>query len=228
VRWIIAALTAAAALVAAFNEVASLDRFASEKLHFPEGLSWSLPGMVTIATLAGALMWTVLREPALRSAGKRLNLACACISAAAVGLDHASGAKDWWIVPAGMVGALVPALATWLTHLLARMTEIASDTSTMQLHIETPVGVVGSPPPTPTGTTTDEKDEEEETVGEHVARRHLEAVPASTTAEEDLESKARKLVAEGAGRGRLETELGIGTSLARRWAREFKPEPIRA
>lgn len=42
-RWVIAVLTAAAALVAAVNEVASLNRFAGERLHFPDGLAWTLP-----------------------------------------------------------------------------------------------------------------------------------------------------------------------------------------
>lgn len=214
-RWAIAVLTAAAAMVAALNEVASLARFASERLHFPAGLGWTLPGMITIATLAGALMWTVLRDTALRGAGRRLNIACAAISATAVGLDHASGAAGWWIVPAGLVGALVPALATWLTHLLARMTAV-------------PVPVEDAP-----------NEKAPVTVADVVAERApLHSVPtnadptppagipvvkavspaqtavATTSARVDGE-RAAQLIAAGAGRNTLAKELGVTQHQAR-------------
>ena len=202
-RWIIAILTAAAALVAALNEVASLDRFAAEKLHFPANLSWSLPGMVTIATLAGALMWTLLQQVPLRQAGKRLNLACAGISALAVGLDHASGAEGWWIVPAGLVGALVPALATWLTHLLARMTADQP---------KPPVEVL-DPSLTSTGTTQPTPDEPEP-----ITRIHL------VTQKPAQEDRATELIAAGAGRKRLARELDITESAARRLLEGSRPK----
>lgn len=218
-RWIIAILTAAAALVAAFNEVASLDRFAAEKLHFPAGLSWSLPGMVTIATLAGALMWTLLRQAPLRRAGKRLNLACACISAAAVGLDHASGADGWWILAAGMVGALVPALATWLTHLLARMTADQPATAGELVACppaDPPCQPAPASPPPPGDVVAD---------ASVAIPRHLALAPQPhatggetsrpATGGEDEVAKARRLLASDTGRPTLAKELGIELHEAR-------------
>lgn len=221
-RWAIAVLTAAAAMVAALNEVASLARFASERLHFPAGLGWTLPGMVTIATLAGALMWTVLHDVALRNAGRRLNIVCAAISATAVGLDHASGADGWWIVPAGLVGALVPALATWLTHLLARMTaEPVRDSANVQESLtEEPAGSGESPVP---GTVAERAPlhsvpsnaDPTPPAGIPVVKAVSPARTAAPTASARVGDRAAELIASGAGRSRLVKELGVTPHQAR-------------
>jgi hypothetical protein len=128
-RWLVAVLTAVAATCAAVSEVVSLNRFARDYLYFPPGLAWTLPAVVTVATIAGALMWTVLRETELRDAGRRLNVSFSVVSSFAVGLDHMSGARGWWMVPAFAAGALIPSSATWLTHLLARLTDTPKETA---------------------------------------------------------------------------------------------------
>lgn len=235
-RWAIAILTALAALFAALNEVASLDRIASSHLNFPVGLAWTLPGSVTIATLAGALMWTLLHDVPLRAAGRRLNITCALISAAAVGLDHTAGADGWWAVPAGLVGALVPALATWLTHLLARMTAdpaVGVSPVTQPQQRPAPDGTVGvSIPVTPA------LPDQTQSVGSAKrpsnTRGGGESPPASATAstpaerpmhlvadpavDEDGDALAvvARLVATGkAGRGTVARELGVKPHEAR-------------
>ncbi len=230
-RWAIAVLTAAAAMVAALNEVASLARFAAEKLHFPDGLAWTLPGMVTIATLAGALMWTVLRDTALRGAGRRLNIVCAAISATAVGLDHASGAAGWWMVPAGLVGALVPALATWLTHLLARMTadpvgDSAGTNPQRQDDTAASVGVSAAVPAAVADLVSERAPlHSVPTNAIPTPPQGIPAVakvsPARTTAPtasarvEDVGKRAAELIAGGAGRTTLVKELGVTPHQAR-------------
>lgn len=217
-RWAIAVLTAAAAMVAALNEVASLARFAAEKLHFPDGLAWTLPGMVTIATLAGALMWTVLRDTALRGAGRRLNIVCAAISATAVGLDHASGAAGWWMVPAGLVGALVPALATWLTHLLARMTAdtaAVEEPPTEQATPATVADLVAERAPlhsVPTNATPTPPQGIPVVKAVSPART---AAPTTSARVDEIGERAAKLIADGAGRNTLVKELGVTPHQAR-------------
>ena len=216
-RWAIAVLTAAAAMVAALNEVASLARFAAEKLHFPDGLAWTLPGMVTIATLAGALMWTVLHDVALRDAGRRLNIVCAVISALAVGLDHASGAEGWWVVPAGLVGALVPALATWLTHLLARMTAdpvgVSAEHHTVAELVAEQVSLHTVPSnnavPTPAAGIPMVK-------AVSPARTATQTASARVTDQsEEMLAQVRDLVAAGNGRPAIATTLGVKDHVAR-------------
>lgn len=198
-RWLIAALALTAGLVAALNEVASLNRFADLRLNFPHGLAWTLPGMVTVGTLTGALMWTCLRSTALRRAGRRLNLACAAVSALAVALDHASGALGWWMVPAGLIGALVPGLATWMTHLLARVT-----------------GEHQARPLRPARKTVDSPAQVEP------ERQRYKVVPAPPPGDEpDDLARARELVAKGRqdgakyGRSSLARDLGVTPHRAR-------------
>jgi hypothetical protein len=125
-RWFVGTLVAVCAYAAALNEVVSLNRFAGDHLNFPDGLEWTLPAVVTVATLAGALMWTVLEDLDLRDAGRRLNIVFATISSVAVALDHMSAAVSWWKITAFAGGALLPATATWMTHMLARLTLPAS------------------------------------------------------------------------------------------------------
>lgn len=195
-RWLIAALTALAGLTAALNEVASLDRFAADRLNFPPALPWTLPGMVTVGTVAGALMWTCLRQTTLRRAGRRLNITCAAVSALAVGLDHASGAVGWWAIPAGLIGGMVPALATWMTHLLARVTgeHQARPLRPARKAATTPAPDEVAPPDAP---------------------------PPSGEGEPDELARARELVAKGRqdggkyGRASLARDLGVTPHRAR-------------
>ncbi len=117
---LVSVLAGGAALVSGALGALSLTRIAGSNLGFPPGFAWSLTGSVDIGAAAGAILW-VASSGVNRSRGRALNIACSTISAIGVGLDHATNALGWWVVPAGLVGAFLPALSTWLVHVLAHL-----------------------------------------------------------------------------------------------------------
>jgi hypothetical protein len=112
----------ASAAVAAVISAVSLTRIAGDSLGFPDYLEWTLTGAVDIGAATGAVLWVTARDRD-RLRGKWLNIACSSVSAIGVGLDHASNAAPGWAwawVAFGM-GAFLPALSTWLIHVLAHL-----------------------------------------------------------------------------------------------------------
>jgi hypothetical protein len=119
---VVVVLAVASAAVAATISAVSLTRIAGDSLGFPDFLEWTLTGAVDIGAATGAVLWVTARDRD-RLRGKWLNIACSSVSALGVGLDHASNAAPGWAwawVAFGM-GAFLPALSTWLIHVLAHL-----------------------------------------------------------------------------------------------------------
>jgi len=137
---VVGVLAALSAAVAAIISAVSLTRIAGGLIGFPEYLEWTFTGAVDIGAAAGAVLW-VTSTGDNRHRGQWLNIACSTVSAVGVGLDHASHAEAGWEPVAFAIGAFLPALSTWLIHVLAHLvteTEKIVDTPELGLteHIE--------------------------------------------------------------------------------------------
>jgi len=117
---VVGVLATLSAVVAAIISAVSLTRIAGGLIGFPEYLEWTFTGAVDIGAAAGAVLW-VTSTGDNRHRGQWLNIACSTVSAVGVGLDHASHAEAGWEPVAFAIGAFLPALSTWLIHVLAHL-----------------------------------------------------------------------------------------------------------
>lgn len=128
--WIVSVLVAASAVVSFIVSAVSLTRIAEEMLGFPEGLPWSLTGAVDIGAAAGAVLWVTspARHPN-RARGMWINVCCSSVSGIGVGLDHLGHASPTlgYQIAGFIVGAFLPALSTWLVHILAHLVTEAAE-----------------------------------------------------------------------------------------------------
>ena len=155
-EWVVTILAACSAAVGGLVGAVSLTRIASDYLGFPThvlvggsvwDLAWTLTGAVDVGATAGAVLWvTSLFGSRNRARGRWLNICCSTVSALGVGLDHATNASPvaglTWPVIAFGIGAFLPALSTWLIHVLAHLvTEQAEQAPTVRTAVVVEGGV---------------------------------------------------------------------------------------
>lgn len=127
-RAVVGTLGGVAAILAMLVGAVSLTRIAGDYLGFPPGLGWTLTGAVDIAGAAGGIMWTAF-SGRVRNIGRPMNIVCTLVSGVVVGLDHATHAQggEVWQWVAFSAGLFIPALAAWILHSLAVITDMAAE-----------------------------------------------------------------------------------------------------
>lgn len=160
---------------------------------FDARLAWLLPVVVDAGAAAGSLAWLGSAAPTARGYGRALALILLASSVGGNALGHglqAYGQRPHWLVVVG-VSAIAPAVLGALVHLVVLVGRVASPAV-----LQPPAPARVSPPV-------------------QASAPNVKREVAQVTTVETREETQERLLREGAGRVRLQAELGISEWEAR-------------